>query len=183
MKYIITNGEKYLKQNPQAGYLVVDNFSDASIWQVKEKANNVIKTCPLCRTYDMETIELTTNDIEDTPINYDLEEKIGEIERFTEQLQSRRIILLKLIQREDLKIVDIEHVAEFKNLGAAAGYKIYKLLHDCKCRRRDYKNELRQIDGILGKTLNAKGIICMKKAIKSVQEQKYEPRILKELFQ
>ena len=155
MKYIITNGEKYLKQNPQAGYLVVDNFSDASIWQVKEKANNVIKTCPLCRTYDMETIELTTNDIEDTPINYDLEEKIG----------------------------DIEHVAEFKNLGAAAGYKIYKLLHDCKCRRRDYKNELRQIDGILGKTLNAKGIICMKKAIKSVQEQKYEPRILKELFQ
>ena len=161
----------------------MDNFSDASIWQVKEKANNVIKTCPLCRTYDMETIELTTNDIEDTPINYDLEEKIGEIERFTEQLQSRRIILLKLIQREDLKIVDIEHVAEFKNLGAAAGYKIYKLLHDCKCRRRDYKNELRQIDGILGKTLNAKGIICMKKAIKSVQEQKYEPRILKELFQ
>ena len=75
MQYIITNGEKYLKQNPQAGYLVVDNFSDASIWQVKEKANNVIKTCPLCRTYDMETIELTTNDIEDTPINYEFRRK------------------------------------------------------------------------------------------------------------
>ena len=43
MQYIITNGEKYLKQNPQAGYLVVDNFSDASIWQVKEKGKQCNK--------------------------------------------------------------------------------------------------------------------------------------------
>lgn len=183
MQYIITNGEKYLKQGMDARYSVVDNLNDASAWQIKEKADNVIKSCSLCKLYNMEAIELIVKDIEDTLVNYNLEEKIEEIERFTEQLQSRRIIVLKLIQREDLKIVDIEHAAEFQNLGAAAGYKIYKLLHDCKCRRRDYKNELRQIDGILGKTLNAKGIMSMKKAIKSVQEQKYEPRILKELFQ
>lgn len=183
MQYIITNGEKYLKQGIDSRFLAVDNLNDASTWQVKEKADNVVKSCSLCKVYNMEVIELIAKDIEDTPVSYNLEEKIKEIEKFTEELQSRRIIILKLIQREDLKIVDIEHAAEFQNLGAADGYKIYKLLHDCKCRRRDYKNELRQIDGILGKTLNTKGIICMKKARKSIQEQKYEPRILKELFQ
>ena len=107
MQYIITNGEKYLKQGIDSRYLAVDDLNDASTWQVKEKADNVVKSCSLCKVYNMEAIELIAKDIENTPVNYNLEEKIEEIEKFTEQLQSRRIIVLKLIQREDLLILNM----------------------------------------------------------------------------
>ena len=45
MQYIITNGEKYLKQGIDSRYLAVDDLNDASTWQVKEKADNVVKSC------------------------------------------------------------------------------------------------------------------------------------------
>lgn len=35
MQYIITNGEKYLKQGIDSRFLAVDNLNDASTWQVK----------------------------------------------------------------------------------------------------------------------------------------------------
>ena len=52
-----------------------------------------------------------------------------------------------------------------------------------RLRRRDYKDELLKIDNILKATLNTNGIKTLNKAIHNMDKRKYEPRILKELFQ
>lgn len=183
MKYIITNGEKYLKQGIDMRYSVVDTPDEASMWKVREKAINVTKFCPLCKIHNLEVIESDTDNIEDEPFEYDIEQEVNRISNFVNKLQDRRALLLKLIHKEELKICDIEHAAEFQNPGAAAGYKIYKILHDCRCKRRDYKDELMQIENILKATLNVDGMKTLNKAIRNMDKRKYAPRILIELFQ
>lgn len=113
---------------------------------------------------------------------YDILNKIEEISAFTESLEKRRLYLQDMIRTADLKITDIEHAAEFFNLGAAAGYKLYKMLRETRLERRAYKNELQKIDLFLAASVRSESLKNQAKKISNVEKKTYTPRIDPELF-
>ena len=114
-------------------------------------------------------------------MNYDILEKITDFSDFINQLKIRRDELWAECSQIDSEITDIEHAAEFFNLNASKGYKIYKMLHDATIRRRKCKDEIQRIDIILG-NINADSINKINKKLKSIENKTYHPRVLKELF-
>ena len=78
--------------------------------------------------------------------------------------------------------MDIEHAAEFYNLNASQGYKLYKLLHDARNRRREYKNELEKINLSLGTSIRSINMENLQRSILGLDGKQYAPRINKELF-
>ena len=137
MPYIICNEKCYLKQNKDATFSVVTKFEDATKWRKIQSANNVCENMTRNKKYHDYGFEvkyaLQENKVVHCPakpieLDYDILEKVKELSEFTKQLEERRVYLLEQIQNIDLEIVDIEHAAEFYNLNAAQGYKLYKLL-------------------------------------------------------
>ena len=120
------------------------------------------------------------------PVNLphiNIDEKISDISDFIRILEMKRDYLNSMLSVVDQEIVDIEHAAEFYTLNASKGYKLYKMLHDCRVRRREYKNELQKITYILNVYPSHQKLIDLDKQIAGIEERKYKPRVLKELFQ
>ena len=78
--------------------------------------------------------------------------------------------------------VDIEHAAEFYNLNASQGYKLYKLLHDSRIKRRELKDELEKINLSLGTSIRSANMENLERSIIGLEHRQYTPRINKELF-
>lgn len=112
-------------------------------------------------------------------MNYDLLEKVKDFNEFINQLKTRRDELYAELSKIDLEITDIEHAAEFFNLNASKGYKLYKMLHDATVRRRAYKNEIQKIDIIIGNV----DLDAINKKMKRIDNKTYHPRVLNELFE
>lgn len=121
----------------------------------------------------------------DGPIEYsysDCVETVTEIANIGNRIQSMYDVTINELKRVDSEICDIEHATEFYNLSASQGYKIYKMLHDARIRRREIKNRLhllqwirdKKVSGINGDNLNRK--------LTEIDNQQYRPRVLKELF-
>lgn len=184
--YVITNGKEYLLQ--KNGFSIVRDVNNATKWKSVSKANNVCST--LCKRYKELNLKVKfiskENDynIPARPIelDYDISEKVKEISTLVKQLESRRLYLIEEIHNIELDIVDIEHAAEFYNLNAAQGYKIYKMLHDDRINRRKLKQELKSIELFLGTTLKSNNIDNLERSIEGLNNLKYTPRVNKELF-
>ena len=137
-------------------------------WEVEEYDNTVS---------DAEIIEC----IPTLPVN-NLESKIKNIEVYAKQLEQRRIYLNHMLSQVDQEISDIEHAAEFYQLNAARGYKLYKLLRDARIRRREYKNEISRISIIQESSFAEYKNGTVSKRIEGLEHRKYKPRVLEELF-
>lgn len=107
-----------------------------------------------------------------------LSEKVMmEYEKLQNELSIRKNKLQKEMSEVDMEIVDLKHYAEFYNLNAYDGYKMYKMLHDTTQRRRKIKNEIAEIDSFRNYLKNTKSFHDVLHA-----EKKYKPRVLKDLF-
>ena len=82
----------------------------------------------------------------------------------------------------DKEISDIMHFIEFYNFSASDGYKLCKALKDLRLRRRKIKNELELINIVNTQSLNNVASGQTNKAINGLDEKKYAPRVLQELF-
>lgn len=82
----------------------------------------------------------------------------------------------------DKEISDIMHFIEFYNFSASDGYKLCKALKDLRLRRRKIKNELELINIINMHSLNNVASGQTNKAIDNLDNKKYAPRVLQELF-
>lgn len=200
MRYVLKSGDKYLAQISNGPYSLVDNPENAIKWKEFSKADNFRKTMKNCKIFKgaiyFKVEEYSDNgivvqnealiqekEVQLTESNsQDFLEKIDELKKFVSELQNRKELLGQEVAKCDMEIIDIEHYAEFFELNAAQGYKIYKLLHDVRVRKRKCKNELHKIGYILSATLNHDSLDCAEKSIKGLDNQKYTPRILKELF-
>ena len=76
----------------------------------------------------------------------------------------------------------LKHYIEFVNLNAAQGYKAYKMIKDRRIIRRSIKNELDILNIILGKKISETATDEIQKAVSGMDNRKYEPRVLNELF-
>lgn len=191
MPYIICNDDNYLKQDKKCRYSIVHEMSEATKWSNLTKASNVQKRNPnkLCVKYQLEVKYVSQKNSAYNPVaqqielGYDILDKVKEISAFSKEIEERRLYLIEMIHNIDLEIVDIEHAAEFYILNAAQGYKIYKMLHDARTKRRSYKDELKKIDLSLGTSIRSKNMENLQKSIVGLDNRKYEPRVIKELFE
>lgn len=192
MLYIICNNDNYLCQNRKGKWSIVNNINNATRWDKIQKANNVVNTnCKQleklkefnwevkCVSQENEAVDVPDKPIE---LNYDILEKIKEIHSFTKELEERKLYLIEELSKIDLEIVDIEHAAEFYNLNASQGYRLYKLLHDSRIKRREIKDELQKINLTLGSSIGSINMENLERSILGMDNRQYTPRINKELF-
>ena len=190
MAYIICNNDNYLKRDKKNHLSVVRNMQEATKWDTVTKANNMrmINAKKLCQHYNLQVKYVSQENKVTNPVakpielGYDILDKVKEISVFTKEIEERRLYLMEMVHHVDLEIVDIEHAAEFYTLNASQGYKLYKMLHDARIRRRTYKDELQKIDLSLGTSIRSTNMENLEKSIIGMEHRKYEPRVNKELF-
>lgn len=117
-------------------------------------------------------------------MNYDILEMVKNMRDFTDNLETRKQELYRQLSVVDKELNDLYHAAEYLNLSASQGYKLYKMLHDTRNRRREYKKELQKIDLILGNDITNDNLKKLEQKIRNVdaKTQKYEPKVITELF-
>lgn len=190
MPYIICNNDNYLKRDKTNHLSIVHTISEATKWSDITKANNICKNNikSLVQTYGLEVKYVSQENKIINPVakpielGYDILDKVKEISEFTKQLEERRLYLIEMIHTAELDIVDIEHAAEFYTLNASQGYKLYKMLHDARIKRRDYKDELQKIESTLGTSIRSANMNNLEKSILGLEHRQYTPRVNKELF-
>lgn len=104
---------------------------------------------------------------------------------FSSQLKQYNVNLNYMLSEVDKEICDIMHYIEFNNLDAAKGYKMYKMLKDCRLRRRKIKDEHEKVNAAIQVLANEELIEKMKvafKQMKGLDYRMYTPRVLTELF-
>lgn len=190
MGYIIYNGDNYLYQNKKNSYEIVHDVNKATKWEKLQSANNVCKNMNQSKNFKNYHLKVKyvvqnngiTYEPHEVKLDYDILEKVKEISEFAKQLEDRKIYLMDMIHKIDLEIVDIEHAAEFYNLSASQGYKLYKMLHNARIKRRELKNELEKIGFTLGASIKSDSMENLKNSIIGLDSREYEPRVNKELF-
>lgn len=190
MPYIICNDTYYLSQDKKtARYSLVSDIDRATTWDNSRKANNVCKSLSkglkkygLKAQYVTQCKKIINKPAEYIELDCDILEKVNEISEFSKQAEERMLWLSERLHDIELEIVDIEHAAEFYELNAAQGYKIYKMLHDARTKRREIKDELEKIKYFLGTSISSSSMENLKKSIMGLDNRKYTPRINKELF-
>ena len=124
----------------------------------------------------------TRFDVEEIDWKYYIEDLIN----FCSDLRQYQVNLNYLLSQVDKEICDIMHYIEFNSLDAANGYKMYKMLRDCRMRRRKIKDDMEMVDASLqalgDQTLLEKLKICLKR-MESLDYRQYHPRVLTELFE
>ncbi len=192
MTYIICDDKNhYLHCTASSKFKVVSSIKEATKWKRKQTVNNIL--IYNCNRKDLKEFswkakyltpenEMTEEPAGPVDLDFDILDKIKEISSFTKQLENRRLYLIEEIHNADLEIVDIEHAAEFYNLNASEGYKLYKLLHEVRIKRRNLKDELQKIELILGCSMKSSNIENLEKSVLGLDTRKYTPRINKELF-
>ena len=191
MPYILCNNDNYLVQTTASGFSITNNIEEASKWDKMNNANNVCKNISRnkkLKKYHLEVKYISQeNKIINPPakpieLEFNILDKVKEISEFTKQIEERRLYLLEMIHTVELEIVDIEHAAEFYNLSASQGYKLYRLLHDARVKRREYKDELEKINLSLGTSIRSANMENLERCILGLDNRQYTPRINKELF-
>lgn len=193
MEYIITDGKRYIIS--KSGIKSVDSINKAGKWDL-EKANNIMKSIPkTLKIFNWKCIpfdNIETNNSETQIINKSLDnykgltdnilEKMMDWENYIKSLKEYMTTIDSQLSKVDLEIEDIEHAAEFFNLDMFRAWKLYKMLQDARKRRRKIKDERIKVQYILGSNFEDCTNNSISNYIKSLDNRKYNPRVLKELF-
>lgn len=187
MNYVITNGTLYIGSKGGAC-----KQNEAKIFATKKAADNFFKSSiskPLRNlNFKVEETELEPpgSNINaqyfDVDVNA-LQTDINNLSAKLNVLKGNKAWLLDMESEVDKEICDIMHFIEFNNFSASDGYKLCKALKDLRLRRRKIKNELELINIINTQSLNNVASGQTNKAIDSLDNKKYAPRVLQELFE
>lgn len=115
----------------------------------------------------------------------DMEKFVSQIKNFQEfviEAKSQRELLFEAQKQCEAEIIDIEHAAEFYNLNAAKGYKMFRRLRDARVRRRQYKDTIAWIDILMESNPSRVAEANIVNRIRGMERRQYEPRALPELF-
>ena len=108
-------------------------------------------------------------------VRYNIQESFSEIIAYKERISSK-------LSRVEAELCDCEHACEFFKYDAAHGYKLYAMIRERRIKRRYYKDELWKANSVLGMSYSDIANGGIENAFKEINEQAYEPRVLKELF-
>ena len=196
-RYVITDGHKYFRVNSSNQQETTTDFSRARLFDTYDKAYNSISTMKKTlriSTWEIKRASECVKPFHDTdkhiventysPVSNEINllHKAKEIESFTKEISTQKEQLeskLLIVERE---ICDIEHAAEFYQLPADKGYKLYRMLREARIERRKCKDGLAQISYILDSNFQDCTESRISKRIEGLNNRTYQPRILKELF-
>ena len=201
--YYITDTYGSLYALDDSNKLVVVNKEEFATKFTVAKANNtiqkvikpmqryqfVLKEVPNNLSLEDDYLELERNAYITTrfdDMNTDWTWEMENLISFCSQLKQYRVNLNHMLSEVDKEICDIMHYIEFYNLDAAKGYKMYKMLKDCRLRRRKIKDEYEKVGVAITTLANEDLIEKMKTALKQMKgldNRVYTPRILTELFE
>lgn len=186
MSYVITNGTLYIGSKGGAC-----KQNEAKIFTTKKAADNFFKSSlskPLRNlNFKVEETELEppSSNINaqyfDVDVNA-LQTDINNLSAKLNVLKGNKDWLLDMESEVDKEISDIMHFIEFYNFSASDGYKLCKALKDLRLRRRKIKNELELINIVNTQSLSNVASGQTNKAIDNLNDKKYTPRVLQELF-
>lgn len=187
--FIITNGSGYIYYDKNQK-MATTNKRELAKRFTKEKAENFMKN--LAGTmknlgYRMEPDDETNQVIEQ--VISDTDESIAEIltqvrsfESYMQDIGKKRDTLTYELSKVDAEIEDILHAAEFYNLNACEGYKLYKMLRDAGIKRRKLKDYIEVVGYVERATGKDFANNVGSKSILGKETRKYTPRVLNELF-
>ena len=198
-QYVITDGTRWIMRDRKGKYVptycetladVYSNKQANSIFQ--NSLSKALKSCFHLQKIDKppELVkQITQEEVKEnteTPsrsenIQYWID-KVSDLNGLASEALHRKDILLNQLSKVDQELSDINHYIEFCNLNAAQGYKAYKMIKDRRIIRRSIKNELDVLNIILGKKISETATDEIHKAITGMDNRKYEPRVLNELF-
>lgn len=198
-QYVITDGTRWIMRDKHGRYVPTSCEALADVYSNKQ-ANSIfqnslskaLKSCFHLQKIDKppELVkQITQKEVKEnteTPsrsenIQYWVD-KISDLNGLASEALHRKDILLNQLSKVDQELSDINHYIEFCNLNASQGYKAYKMIKDRRIIRRSIKNELDVLNIILGKKISETATDEIHKAITGMDNRKYEPRVLNELF-
>lgn len=196
--YYITDGTRYIYKDFKGKYIPTYNKSMGELF-TKHQAESIINNSlpkAMRKLFRDEKATLPEDNIKMVSI-IDLQqtEKVkstNNIQHWIQRLKDlnglatdasrRKNQLLTQLSNVEKEIMDILHYIEFVNLNASQGYKAYKMIKEKRIVRRSLKNELSILDLILGKKISETVEEEIEKRLDEMDNRKYEPRVLKELF-
>lgn len=190
MSYIIRDGNNYIHTGKNGGHSITNDINKATKYQKIKTANNILNSLggKIFKDYNFD-IEYVTDDnkvaddlVEPVELDFDIVDKVKEIASVAKQVEERKGYLLNKISVIDMSIVDIEHAAEFYELNASQGYKLYKMLHDARVERREVKDELQKLNMFLDTKISSGYLNQLANNIVGLKNRQYTPRVIKELF-
>ncbi len=183
MTYYIGNGTNYIWQPDVNGcYQLTDNFNKAKLWESCAKAERVRRNLKkrFGKKSGLSVRKVPVKQV--SPLTVDIVEMAESIHAIAQQAEDRIVYLKEELKSVDLELIDIQHAAEFYELNASQGYKLYKLLHDVRVKRRNIKDEIAILDEFLKAKFTSESISALKGSIANMDKRTYAPRVNKELF-
>lgn len=192
MEYVLKkNTGHFVKINIKGNIKLTSNLSLADRFTYSDACNfikNNIKKKDK-KNFSIEQVddEVKTEVVDDKTIfdgmSFDWENFCKTNTKVFSQLEEYKKALKDKLCEIESERTDIEHYMEFfDKLNAAQGYKAYKMFNDIRCRRRKIKDEILKVDILLDSSVEdfKKGRVVSR--FNGIENRKYEPRILKELF-
>lgn len=208
MRYFLVerSGQHYLRQNEDGDYVPVKNVILATSWEQQPKAKNVLENClnkNLRGRYKVIGVELP----EDAPVkkivvkpNEEFSKSIAKEEiadgesakwigsldtmtSFIADSEVRKDELVLSLSNVDKEVSDILHYIEFGKFNAYQGYLAFNMLKQRLMKRRKIKDELSILQQIGECQISSEKLNNIRASINSLDNRKYEPRVLKELFE
>lgn len=184
-KLVVVNKEEFATKFT----LAKANNTIQKVIKPMQRYQFVLKEVPNNLSLEDDYLELERNAYITTrfdDMNTDWKWEMENLISFCSQLKQYRLNLNHMLSEVDKEICDIMHYIEFYNLDAAKGYKMYKMLKDCRLRRRKIKDEYEKVGAAITVLANEDLIEKMKTALKQMKgldNRLYTPRILTELFE
>ena len=188
-QYVLTDGKNYIGYDHISGKNIVVSDYDHS---VKLKYTRIVTILN-----DLSEDILSISDwkiVSAAEIEEDLSSvKNLDIERVLESdtlfdmgiitLSKRKIYLVLELAKVEREVTDIYHAMEFHNYNVCNGFKVYKLMQERLHHRRKIKDEIQKIEYIVSGICEEIPTNQIMEKIHGMDHRKYQPRILKELFE
>lgn len=211
-QYMITDGRLYLRKDVSGNFVPVKKQALGDTWEQRSKAQNILLNCINRNLRNRYKVIEIADEIISKPVVAEKVEKIIEpkecivrqisneiieenqiisltnnIESLTNFVQStehRKEMLLVALSDIDKEISDINHYIEFGGkFNAYQGWLAFNMLRNRLKKRRKIKDELQILVQLGECKINTAMLNEIKKSIGNLNTRKYQPRILKELFE
>lgn len=197
MSYIVkSNDGKYVKQTC-TGFELTTSRSIATNWKNSKGAERIAGQLTNGKVFgrkkkfhvehlftDSSTkdkVEVPLSQVKSADTSFNVVDKAKDFITYASKLNLKKSELIEQLSDIEKEIVDIEHAIEFYTLNASEGYKMYKLLHDARKKRRSIKDEMLVIESLIP-AVNIDAVQNIESKISSLGTRRYEPRTDKFLF-
>ena len=197
-KFVITNGNQFIGLAPNSHIIKVENIYAAKVFSSSDKCKNIInhnlvkeKDCWYFVKVEDTKENFNFEKARDEKISIQLnkpvkrtavDDYIDRLKGITDEIEQNYFSLKRDLEIVEKEIIDIYHTMEFYDLSASKGYKIYKMMQKRLQHRREIKDDLEKIKIMLGIHIEKESVDKAKEKIGNMDQRRYIPRVMIELF-